>query len=223
MKLDARSKLVLVCFTSLVYGFRLSWQENIGLILALSLLFFWSGQWRLGLLAVLGYAGVYALSLLDSLPSWLSHFLLVLHYVWAPLMAGHFLLLTTTSYELIHGLRSCFLPEPFLLTLGVLFRFLPMIKREVRVIHAALQVRGIFLRKRAILLHPLSYVEHLLVPLMLSLLRTAHELTIATLTKGVALSGKSSHYLTSSWTWIDWSLCLCCLSFLLWKMLPVFR
>ncbi|HEM5151873.1 TPA: energy-coupling factor transporter transmembrane protein EcfT, partial [Streptococcus suis] len=149
------------------------------------------------------------------LPAWLTHLLLVLTYAWSPLLAGHLLLMTTSGYELIHGLRKWHLPEVFLLTLGVMFRFLPAIKQDARTICASLKVRGIFLRKRDVVCKPLQYMEFFLVPLMMSLLRTAQELTVASLTKGLAVSTKSPAYIRSSWTVLDWSLCLCCLGFLL--------
>ncbi|WP_235963063.1 energy-coupling factor transporter transmembrane component T, partial [Streptococcus suis] len=116
---------------------------------------------------------------------------------------------------LIHGLRKWHLPEVFLLTLGVMFRFLPAIKQDARTICASLKVRGIFLRKRDVVCKPLQYMEFFLVPLMMSLLRTAQELTVASLTKGLAVSTKSPAYIWSSWTVLDWSLCLCCLGFLI--------
>ncbi len=81
-------------------------------------------------------------------PAWLTYLLLVLTYTWPPLLAGHLLLMTTSGYELIHGLRKWHLPEVFLLTLGVMFRFLPAIKQDARTICASLKVRGIFTEER---------------------------------------------------------------------------
>lgn len=215
MKLDARTKIILVIFASLTYGMRLTVLENAVLVIGFSLLFWFSQQKRMAVLGLLAYLVFSVLSYFPFLPAWLAHLLIVLTYIWPPLLAGHFLLLTTTSYQLIHGLRKWHLPEAFLLTLGVMFRFLPAIKKDVRTIQASLKVRGIFLRKRDMLCRPLAYMEYILVPLMMSLLRTAQELTVASLTKGLALSGKPHEYVQSTWTLLDWSLCLCCLSFLI--------
>ncbi len=215
MKLDARTKIILVIFASFTYGMRLAILENAVLVLGFGLLFWFSRKKKMAVISPLAYAGFWLLSYLPFLPAWLAHFLVVLTYIWPPLLAGHFLLMTTTGYELIHGLRKWYLPEVFLLTLGVMFRFLPAIKQDARLIQASLQVRGIFLRRRDMIFRPLQYMEYFLVPLMMSLLRTAQELTVASLTKGLALSGKSPEYIKSSWTILDWSLCLCCLSFLL--------
>lgn len=215
MKLDARTKIILVIFASITYGLRLTILENAVLVLGISLLFWFSQKKKMAIIGVVFYAVFWLLSYLTFLPAWLAHILVVLTYTWPPLLAGHFLLMTTSSYELIHGLRKWRLPEAFLLTLGVMFRFLPAIKEDARAIRASLQVRGIFLRKRDVVCRPLQYLECFLVPLMMSLLRTAQELTVASLTKGLALSGKPTEYLQSSWSLLDWSLCLCCVSFLL--------
>lgn len=216
MKLDARSKILLVMFTSLTYGMRLSGLENAVLVCGLSLLFWFSGKPKMALVGLLGYGLFLGLSYWTVLPGLLLHLLVLMTYIWPPLLAGHLLLMTTSSYELIHGLRKWRLPEAFLLTLGVMFRFLPAIKSDARHIQASLKVRGIFLSKWALFVQPLRYMEYFLVPLMLSLLATAQDLTVATLTKGIAMSGRPSEFVKSGWTWLDWSLCLCCLIFLLW-------
>ena len=219
MIFDARSKILLVVFTSFTYGMRLNGLENAVLVLGLSLLFWFSGRSKAALVSVLVYGVFLGLSYWSILPAWLTHLFVLMGYVWPPLLAGHLLLMTTSSYELIHGLRKWRLPESFLLTLGVMFRFLPAIKADARHIHDSLKVRGIFFSKWALFVHPLRYLEYVLVPLMLSLLTTAQDLTLATLTKGVAIQGRPSEFVKSSWTWLDWSLCLCCLVFLLWTQL----
>ncbi|HFR3425600.1 TPA: energy-coupling factor transporter transmembrane component T [Streptococcus suis] len=215
MKLDARTKIILVIFASITYGLRLTILENAVLVLGFSLLFWFSQKKKMAVIGVLFYTGFWLLSYISFLPAWLAHVLVVLTYTWPPLLAGHFLLMTTSSYELVHGLRKWRLPEAFLLTLGVMFRFLPAIKEDARTIRSSLKVRGIFLGRLDVVCHPIQYLEYFLVPLMMSLLRTAQELTVASLTKGLALSGKPTEYLQSSWNLLDWSLCLCCVSFLL--------
>lgn len=215
MKLDARTKIILVIFASITYGLRLTILENAVLVLGFSLLFWFSQKKKMAVIGILFYTGFWLLSYISFLPAWLAHVLVVLTYTWPPLLAGHFLLMTTSSYELVHGLRKWRLPEAFLLTLGVMFRFLPAIKEDARTIRSSLKVRGIFLRRLDVVCHPIQYLEYFLVPLMMSLLRTAQELTVASLTKGLAVTVKPAEYIQSSWAMLDWSICLCCVSFLL--------
>ncbi len=110
----------------------------------MSLLLWLSGKQKMAVIDVLIFTLLSLVSYLSFLPGWLTHLLVVLTHIWLPLLAGHLLLVTTTGYELIHGLRKWHLPGVFLLTLGVMFRFLPAIKQDASTIRASLKVRGIF-------------------------------------------------------------------------------
>ncbi|MBF0775738.1 transporter [Streptococcus azizii] len=217
MRFDARSKILLVIFAGVIYGLPMTVLEGLYLLVGMAVCYFLVGHIKMGFVTLLGYLVVNQLSQVDWLPMWIFRFTFMLSHIWFPLMAGHFLLLTTSTYELIHGLRKWRLPESFLLTLGVMFCFLPRIKKEIRLVQLSLQTRGICLRKRDLLKQPHRYIEYLLVPLMMSLLRAAQDLTIATLTKGLAVTKRPSEFLQSRWTWIDWSVCAWCLSFLILK------
>lgn len=217
MRFDARSKILLVVFAGITYGIHVTDLERIYLLVGIAVCSLLVGRITMALMTLLGYFVFYQMSQLDMLPMWLFRFTFMLSHIWVPLMAGHFLLLTTSAYELIHGLRKWHLPESFLLTLGVMFRFVPLIKKEVGVIQVSLKTRGLFLRKRDLIMQPHRYLEYVLVPLMMSLLRSAQDLTIATLTKGLAVTKRPSEFVQSRWTWLDWSVCVWCLSFLILK------
>ncbi|MBF0787821.1 MULTISPECIES: energy-coupling factor transporter transmembrane component T [unclassified Streptococcus] len=217
MRFDARSKILLVIFAGVTYGMHVTALERGYLLVGIAICGLLEGRIKMALVTLLGYLAVYQMSQVAMLPMWLFRFTFMLSHIWVPLMAGHFLLLTTSAYELIHGLRKWYLPESFLLTLGVMFRFLPLIKKEVRVIQTSLKTRGIFLRKYDFFLQPHRYIEYVLVPLMMSLLRSVQDLTIATLTKGLAVTKRPSEFVLSHWTWLDWSVCAWCLSFLILK------
>lgn len=217
MRFDARSKILLVVFAGITYGIHVTDLERLYLLVGIAVCSLLVGRITMALMTLLGYFVFYQMSQLDMLPMWLFRFTFMLSHIWVPLMAGHFLLLTTSAYELIHGLRKWHLPESFLLTLGVMFRFIPLIKKEVGVIQVSLKTRGLFLRKRDLIMQPHRYLEYVLVPLMMSLLRSAQDLTIATLTKGLAVTKRPSEFVQSRWTWLDWSVCVWCLSFLILK------
>lgn len=106
MKLDARTKIILVIFTSFTYGMRLTILENAVQVLGLSLLFWFSGKRKMAIMSPIAYSIFCLLSYITFFPTWLTHLLLVLTYTWPPLLAGHLLLMTTSGYELIHGLRK---------------------------------------------------------------------------------------------------------------------
>lgn len=214
MKWDARSKILLVLAVAMTYGMRLPVLAMWYVVLGLSLLFFASGRIKMGWLSLACFGLWQGLPHLSFLPGWLDHLLMMQYYLWPSILAGHFLLLTTSSYELVHGLRKWHLPEYFLITLAVMYRFLPAIKQDARAILQALRVRGVLLSKRELLTKPYRAMTCFLLPLLFSLLRTAQDLTVASLTKGLAMDSRPCEYLVSRWTWLDWSLCLWSVSLL---------
>ncbi len=56
MKLDARTKIILVIFTSFTYGMRLTILENAVLVLGLSLLFWFSGKRKMAIMSPIAYS-----------------------------------------------------------------------------------------------------------------------------------------------------------------------
>lgn len=77
------------------------------------------------------YLSLLALSLapLSALPSYFYHLLsfvpVVGKLIYPSLLAALIVIKTTTIYELVHGLRKWRLPEVWLLTFAVMFRFCP--------------------------------------------------------------------------------------------------
>ena len=67
MKLDARTKIILVIFTSFTYGMRLTILENAVLVLGLSLLFWFSGKWKMAIMSPIAYSIFCLLSYITSM------------------------------------------------------------------------------------------------------------------------------------------------------------
>lgn len=219
MRFDARSKLLFVIAVSLSYGMVLDHGERVYVLVVLSVLSLLTRHFRLAFVTLFGYLGFFYLSELAFLPEVLSRLAFLASRIWAPLMAGHFLFLTTSSYELIVALRKCHFPESLVLTMGVLLRFLPLVKEDAKHLKEALWVRGLFVDKWSLMRHPYRYLELFFLPLMASCLRRANELSIASLSRGLSLSKKKTAVFSTPWTYLDWSLCLWSLTFLLYKLL----
>lgn len=217
MKWDARSKLILVITVSITYGMRLPFWAMWYIVGGLAVLLFLANKKKMAVLSVTLFGLWGILPHFPIVSTWFGYLLTIQYYIWPSVVAGHFLLMTTSSYELIHGLRKWGIPEAFLITLAVMFRFLPAIKQDARSIFVSLQVRGIMLRKRDCLLKPHRYLEYCFVPLLFSLMKTAQDLTVASLTKGLVTEKKPCEFVCSKWTWLDWSLCLWCISLLFLK------
>ena len=97
-------------------------------------------------------------------------------------------------------------------------QFLPAIPADAKTIHRSLRLRGIFLRKRDFIFRPVTYFEYLLVPLLMSLMRTVQALTIASLTKGLALGKRPTETFSSTFNLADWSTCAWMFIMTLWMI-----
>lgn len=224
MRLDVRSKILLLLLANLAFLFRISGWIELILFAGLALILCAHGRLRTVTIYLLFFAFCWAWDafLLPSLNWSALDFLTTVttagRFLLPSFMAASLLLSTSTAYELTHGLRKWHLPESLLLTMAVMLRFLPAIKADAAVIHRSLRLRGIFLRRRDILLRPLAYFEYLMIPLLMSLLRTVQELTMASLTKGLALGRGTTETFASPFRLVDWSVCVWMLGMLAWMI-----
>lgn len=215
MKLDIRSKILLLFLTNWVLLYHIDgwiyWLE-VGLILLLMTGLY--QQWckasfyTLYFLAATCYFFFLQETSGNGWQVFLSFVFIGLRQLLPCFMMGGLILTTTSSYELLHGLRKWHLPEPLVLTFGVMLGFLPLLPEQARLIHQALRLRGVFLKKREWLLHPFLYGEYLLIPLLMATLRRTQELTMALMTKGMTSTQKPHEFFTSKWSWLDWGISL---------------
>ena len=106
------------------------------------------------------------------------------------IMAGTYLMQTTTVGELTLGLRKLRTPESILIPVIVMVRFLPAIKQDYQHIRDAMKFRGIFLSKGDMFKQPVRFFEYIIIPMMMSAGNTAQDLTIASLAKGISRKNK---------------------------------
>lgn len=212
MILDVRTKLCLLLLANACLFFRVEGDLAYMVIAIFLGILALLGQVRLTMLLGILYLSLLLLSLIniDAMffqgVRFLAFFAIAGKLLFPSLIAALILIKTTTVYELVHGLRKWKLPEVVLLTFAVMIRFLPTIKQEIKVIQRALKIRGICLSKWQVLFHPSRYLEYFLVPLLLSLVRNTQNLTIASLTKGLAIKNASSECFVSRLTWKDWGI-----------------
>lgn len=214
MKLDVRTKVLLVSFANLTFLFRVTGWIELVTVAGLLMLLFLAGRLRMAVLSLIFFLLCLLLDMafLDLIrSSWFqmpATLIRASRLMFPAILAGSLLLTTSTPYQLMHGLRKWRIPESLLLTLAVMLRFLPTIREDVAVLSRSLKLRGIFLSSRDLFLHPLTYFEYVMIPLMMSLLRRVQDLTMASLTKGLVLDGQASESFPSRFRFVDWSVCL---------------
>lgn len=119
-------------------------------------------------------------------------------------ISGHFLVRTSTPKTVIHGLLKWHFPKSLILTIAVMLRFFPTIQTQYNTILNALKLRGLFVNRWAMLVHPLRFFELVTVPLFMSVTHEAQELAMASITKGVQTKGQWTLYRTERFKWCDW-------------------
>lgn len=98
---------------------------------------------------------------------------------------------STRVSEAVAAMDRLRMPTALIVPLSVVFRFLPTIHEEHRLIADAMRLRGV--SWRSAVRNPISLLEHLLVPLLISLVRIGDDLTAAALTRGLGGGRARTH------------------------------
>lgn len=92
---------------------------------------------------------------------------------------------TTKIGQMKAALRAIHLPRVFIDALVVAFRVIPTVGAEAVAIREAMEMRGVDLRMRGVLCHPLVIAERFLVPLLSSIARVADDLAASSVVRGL--------------------------------------
>lgn len=106
------------------------------------------------------------------------------------LMASSLLIKTTTVSEFIAAFRKWRVPETIVIPFSVMFRFIPTIKEEWQSINNAMRFRGIGFTAKNVVTKPMTTLEYVLVPLLMSSATISDELAAASLSRGLDVGGE---------------------------------
>ncbi len=195
--LDPRTKLLLVVTISgLLVQCGLSTMELIenGVLLSIPLIFYIiSGKYRKaichGCIYIVGLALL--MFLFPKLSGGAAIFLSSVCALFIKLMPGiafaFFMICTIEASDLIAALDRMYLPKGFNWTVSMVLRFFPTVKEELSATWDGVRLRGHTLGY--CLLHPVSALVNVFVPLIVSVINIGDELLMATLTKGFDIRG----------------------------------
>lgn len=105
------------------------------------------------------------------------------------ILAGAFLLSTTTVSEYIAAMHRMHISDKIVIPLSVIFRFFPTLAEEYHAISDAMRMRGIRLGGRRVFL----MAEYRIIPLMCSVIKIGDELSAAALTRGLGAPEKRTN------------------------------
>ena len=120
------------------------------------------------------------------------------------IITGAYAFATTSVSEFVCAMRRMRVPEAVVVPCMVVIRFFPTIAHDYRRIRDAMALRGIVAGRFALLRHPLQSLEFVLVPLLMNATVVSRDLSVAALTKGLALPGAHTSMTTIRMRAVDW-------------------
>lgn len=96
--------------------------------------------------------------------------------------------------DFIQALQKIHIPKGAIITLAVVFRYMPTVKEEFYYIKKTMELRNIGLKAKNIFLHPIKTIEYVIVPLLIRSMTIADELSASAMTRGLDLETKRSSY-----------------------------
>lgn len=95
----------------------------------------------------------------------------------------------------IATLRKIHFPERMIMVVSVMFRFLPTLANDLKLMSQSVKTRGLFLTLGDKLKAAPEYFEILIVPLIFRIIRIAEALSASSETRGIALKNKKASYI----------------------------
>lgn len=100
-------------------------------------------------------------------------------------MMGYYTIETTKVSEFIASMEKSNIPKEISIPLSVIFRYIPSVYEEIKSITNAMKMRGFGLNTKS-LKNPLKLIEFYMIPILVSAVKTADELSAASLTRGLS-------------------------------------
>ena len=121
------------------------------------------------------------------------------------LMMGYYTITTTKVSEFISSMERSNIPRDIIIPVSVVFRYIPSVFEEIKSITAAMKMRGFGLNIKS-LKNPLKLIEFYMIPILISAVKTADELSAASLTRGLSNPKPRTHLLEVKLTKLDYTL-----------------
>ncbi len=210
MILDIRSKIILLLFANYILLKRLFGIHEFIFVILVFILFLLAKKVKKGMIFSIIFTTFYIIDyhlfhlFTENASSFLSMLSIGGRLMLLAFMAGSYLVSTTSAHQFIVGLRKWKVSEKLLMMFAVMLRFFPTIKQNYFLIKQSLMLRGKFIRFIDIILRPIQFYENITVPLLMSASRSANDLIIATLSKGIKLQKKSTIYQEIKMIWLDY-------------------
>lgn len=188
---DPRAKLLMLLLCILCATTAPNLTYELGLVLMIAFLGLLCGKWRYALGGFLFYAVIFLLTraalsgTVTTFTTTLIAFFGLVHKVYPCGYLAGIIISTTRISEFLSAMYRLRVPRSIVIPMAVMLRYIPAVREDWRFIKDAMRLRDVSPSLGGILTRPAMTVECLYVPLMMSASRTADELSIASVTRGI--------------------------------------
>ena len=207
--IDSRTKIIiLVILSFMVFNDAPFYVSGI-LVLIPFLCLFLSGYKKTALVYILVYAIAKFLQIyiLPTATGILAVLLIAFSYTATRmlpiLMMGYYTVSTTKVSEFIASMEKSNVPKDIIIPISVIFRYIPSVYEEIRSITDAMKMRVFGLTFKS-LKSPLKLIEFYMIPILISAVKTADELSAASLTRGLSNPQNRTHLISVSFNKFDY-------------------
>ena len=209
--LDPRTKIIILAILSFMVFNDVSLYISGILVLIPFICLFFSNHKRSALLYIVVYilAKYIQIYILPAATGLVAIVLITFSYTASRmlpiLMMGYYTITTTKVSEFISSMEKSNIPRDIIIPVSVVFRYIPSVFEEIKSITNAMKMRGFGLNFKS-LKNPLKLMEFYMVPILISAVKTADELSAASLTRGLSNPEPRTHLLQVKLTKLDYAL-----------------
>ena len=187
---DPRTKLFMLLLCVIAASIAPSLLYGAGLVALIGITGFLCGYRRSALMSMAGYALLYVLTLwaagmAGTLRTTLLAAFGLFHKVYPCGMMGGLFIASTKVNEFLSAMHRLHIPKQAVIPLAVMIRYFPTIGEDWRYIKDAMRMRDVSPTLAGFVKQPVMTVECIYVPLLSAASKTADELSIAALTRGI--------------------------------------
>lgn len=208
-RFDPRTKILILVEMNIILFMGHSLIYETCVLLFCSSILLVGGQGRSALKFVVVFA-VFIMVQYVSLPYTDAFFVSLVYFIvvavrkfFPCLMLGKWMIAATDVSEFVAAMWKVGLPKDAIVTTSVVFRCFPTIKEEWEAIQCAMKMRGIEFGLKHMVTMPVKAMEHLFVPLFISVLNISDELAAAALCRGLDNPGRHTCMLQIRFRWYD--------------------
>ena len=118
------------------------------------------------------------------------------------LLMGKYTFLTTDMSEIIYCLKKMHFPDQLIIPITVMARFFYTTTIDYNQIKESMYLDGLTTSK--LLIHPVQFFEYRIIPLLMILTRTADEVSISALTRGLEVNKNRTYIFSNHLKCIDY-------------------